>query len=321
MVGTAAERILSPPEQGWTLRGAGIVTEPGAKTPSQTGCRFEATGERGHAGTGVSQPTTPVRGTSCERRTYAEDRELDPRKTHPTAAVGWTAAGGILPSMAVEADSVYFAAKDYAHPVRRLGALIIDLAFLIALLNAIYIPIAYAIVPASIRNQHRTPERQQEIDKLVKPIQMPVPMAWLALCIIYHIPFRRTRGGTLGYRLMGIRLVDRKGQTPPMRPLIKRFLIAIPSTMFIGLSYFSLFTSPKRQTMHDKWSGTWAIRKRAEPAGPAITAYNTSFLGTIPTTYIDVEPLPGVATSQAGPETAESPPAPADEPVMESANR
>jgi uncharacterized RDD family membrane protein YckC len=211
--------------------------------------------------------------------------------------------------MAAKPDAVYFAPKDYAHPVRRLGALLIDLIFLVALLNAILLPIAYMVVPANIRSQRRTPEIQQEIDKYVRPIQKPVTLAWLVLCVAYHIPLRRTRGGTLGYRLMGIRLVDQSGRPPAMRQLARRFLIAIPLTLFIGLSYFSCFSAPRRQTLHDMWSGTWAVRKRAQPAGPAVTAYFTKFLGTIPTMYIDVEPLPADAPSEPGSTSAECSPA------------
>ncbi|HVP13361.1 MAG TPA: RDD family protein [Phycisphaerae bacterium] len=223
--------------------------------------------------------------------------------------------------MAVEPNSVYFAPADYAHPARRLGALVIDLAFLVAVLIAVYLQLAYVVVPQSIRSQRWSPEVQREIDRHVKPIMKPLTWAWFAFCAAYHIGLRRTRGGTLGYRLMGIRLVDEAGQAPAVRRLFRRFLLAIPSTLFLGASYFSCFTSPRRQTAHDKWSGTWAVRKRALPAGPALISYHTKFFGTFPTTYIDVEPLPAGEQSALDPKPAGQPQSSADEPLTETVHR
>jgi uncharacterized RDD family membrane protein YckC len=238
----------------------------------------------------------------------------------PSRTIGLATASGILPSMAAEPDGVYFAAKDYAHPLRRLAALVIDLAFLFAMLNVIFIPLAYVMVPETLRSQRRTAETQREMQSYVKPIKVPVTLAWLALCVAYEIPLRRTRGGTVGYRLTGIRLVDQSGQAPQMRPLIRRLLFAIPCTLFLGVSYFSCFTSPRRQTAHDKWSGTWAVRKAAQPAGPALTSYHTTFLGTIPMTYVDLEPQPGESPSASNESSVAVASAAADEAVARAAH-
>lgn len=194
-------------------------------------------------------------------------------------------------------DAVYFVAGDYAHPRRRIGACLIDFVVLVLLVSAIAALAQYIVVPADVLKQPRTTEAQKQevqkqINKHMKPVQVPVALiSFVVLPMTYHIGLRRLRGGTIGYRLTGVRVVDKKGNMPSWRVLLRRFLIALPSVLPLGAGYFRSFGDPKRQAVHDQWSGTWVIRKRATPAGPAITAYQTKLFGTFPMTYIDVEPF------------------------------
>lgn len=194
--------------------------------------------------------------------------------------------------MTVEADAVHFALEDYAKPLRRVGACAVDLIVLILLLAMIGTIAEFLLVPSDVYlHRPRTPEVQRQISKAIKPAQVPSVLIWLACCTAYHVPLRRTRGGTLGYRLMGIRLVDASGRTPSMRTLAKRFLIAIPFTMLLGATYLACRDRPRRQAIQDQWSATWAVRRRANPAGPARRSYQTKLLGTLMMAYVDLEPV------------------------------
>jgi len=188
-------------------------------------------------------------------------------------------------------DSVCFDLRDYAHPLKRLIACAVDFLLLAAVLASTASLTEFLLVPREVWSQARTAEVQQQINRHIKPAQVPLTLSWLASCFAYHVLLRRTRGGTIGHRLMRTRLVDKTGQPPSLRLLLRRFLIAVPATLLFGLSYLDCFRNPRRQTTHDKWSGTWVVRCRAQPAGPAITSYHPKLLGTFLLTHIDLEPV------------------------------
>ncbi len=204
-----------------------------------------------------------------------------------TGLIGYTAL------MTTQPNTVYFAAHDYAPVTRRFGAFLTDLVVLCVLAFVLVIPIGYLMLPNRVRSMPDSPQRQVLLSKYTK---RAFAIGGLAGGIAYHIVLRRLRGGTLGYRLLGIRLVNETGRPPSWRVLGKRFvlaaLLATPCLFFLPLvaSYLYALKHPKRQTGHDFWSGTWLVRKNARPAGPALTAYNSKLLGTLLLNYIDVEP-------------------------------
>jgi uncharacterized RDD family membrane protein YckC len=130
----------------------------------------------------------------------------------------------------------------------------------------------------------------------------------LAVPLLYHTALRRLRGGTLGYRLMGVRLVNQRGETPSWRTVGLRFLLGVVGVIPLAATYWRCLKDARRQTFHDQWAGTWVVKKRAQPAGPAVTAYQTKLFGVLALTYIDVEPY------TAAPADAEMP-GPAAEPT------
>lgn len=188
-------------------------------------------------------------------------------------------------------DGVYFSLRDYANPLKRVIACATDFVLLVALFAGMGAVVGILLVPAEVRSQTRTVETQRQINRHMKPAQVPLALGWLALCVAYHVPLRRTRGGTIGHRLMRTRVVDKQGQPPAVRALFRRFFIAVPATMFFGISYFDCLRNPRRQTTHDQWSGTWVVRAGAKPVGPAITSYHPKLLGTFMMTYIGLEPV------------------------------
>lgn len=138
----------------------------------------------------------------------------------------------------------------------------------------------------------------QHMAEHVYTVNVPLTAAWILVVVAYHTLAKQKYGRTLGHFVCGLRVVAADGGAPPLRAMFKRFLIALPACGLFGLSYFVCRRDPKRQATHDQWAGTWVVRRRAEPAGPAAVTYQTRFFGTLALTYIDVEPAaPPVAAA------------------------
>ncbi len=199
--------------------------------------------------------------------------------------------------MAADADVVWFRSEDYASIARRIGAFLLDHAFLFSLLIVVMLTVIFPL-PAELAERMRsTPvvERQAMTAEWLKsPESMHRLMwrlrGWLVFCVAYYTVFRRLRGGTVGYRIMGIRLIDKTGHPPSLGTLFKRFFVAAIATLPLGASYLKCRKSSKRQAFHDWWCGTWLVRKRAVPAGRGKVSYQPLLLGTFMLTFIDVEP-------------------------------
>lgn len=192
--------------------------------------------------------------------------------------------------MSETADAVIFARSDYASLRRRIAAALVDIGVVFAILIVLSTVAMWLVVPPEVWKAPKSPQRQRSISRHMRPINAQLLGGWMALCGLYHVGLRRTRGGTLGYRLARVRIVDARGETPPWRALGKRFLLGTPTVPFFGISYLLCRQNPKRQAFHDQWSGTWVVRRNASPAGPARRSYRTKLFGTYMLTYVDLEP-------------------------------
>ena len=139
--------------------------------------------------------------------------------------------------MSEKTAAVLFDPADYAGLPKRLASWIIDLAVMIAILIGLGVIVEMKYVPADVIKMPPGPQRQREITKYFKPYQVPVLAAWFGSFAIYHILLRRSRGGTLGYRIMQLRLVDAQGDPPSWPALVRRFLIAVPTAGLLGATY------------------------------------------------------------------------------------
>ncbi|MFH1419757.1 MAG: RDD family protein [Planctomycetota bacterium] len=193
--------------------------------------------------------------------------------------------------MAAEPEGVYYANEDYAGPLWRFIAWFVDVVALIVVLSAVAATAQLAVVPKDVLKMPQSEEKQLLVKKHMRPVQVPVLGGFLVAVAAYHVLLRRTRFGTPGYLVTGIRIVDETGEPPPLKRLGKRFLLAIPFTLPLGASYLKCRGNPKRQSVHDQICGTWVIRRRAQPAGPAQLAYLVKLVGLFPVHYIDVEPF------------------------------
>lgn len=216
--------------------------------------------------------------------------------------------------------AVVFDKSDYASCSRRVTSSVVDFIVLLLIFSGMQLWFAYRYVPEGVRSMPPSPARQKLIDQHIAPVSKQITLLSLGVVAIYIIPFRQLRGGSIGYRLMGIRLVDATGNPPSLKALAKRaaiigFLIfvgLIPAAftaamtkgtgptakslvmlggvaLFMFMAYRSCVSHARRQAVHDKWSGTWMIRKQARSTGRGDIKFHTVFLGTWPLRYIELE--------------------------------
>jgi len=201
---------------------------------------------------------------------------------------------------------VYFDVRDYASPVRRMISFIIDQLFILVVLYAMVAAASWP--PPDVRaRMDAAPDRaaRQQISKeyyaqpAVQKRQGSTLRFWFVLALAYHVAVRRTHGGTVGYRLAGIRLIDCHNEPPPWGALFRRFFYATALTIPFGLSYFLCLKHPKRQALHDKLCNTWVVRRGALPAGPGVVSDRMQLIGSRGIHYIDVEPMTSDVASEA----------------------
>lgn len=207
-------------------------------------------------------------------------------------------------------EAVYFHPDDYATAGRRIAAFILDHVLLFGLLLGICLVLmVWAMVEHPLPAELSDPTVDlAERNRISREWMRSEPVigkfvlgfyGWLFLGVLYYTVVRRLRGGTLGYRLAGIRLVDATGNPPSLGVLAKRFVLAVIATLPLGASYALCARTSRRQSFHDRWCGTWLVRKRAVPAGRAVVAFRSVIFRTTVLNYTDVEPADAESTAPA----------------------
>jgi uncharacterized RDD family membrane protein YckC len=87
--------------------------------------------------------------------------------------------------------------------------------------------------------------------------------------MLYMLGFRMTTGGTIGYRIVGIRYAYALGGKPPFYLILYRALIAVFLLWFFALDHIWIAFDEHRQAWHDKVSGFYVVKRRAQPIGTA----------------------------------------------------
>jgi len=95
-------------------------------------------------------------------------------------------------------------------------------------------------------------------------------LSWWA----YLGALKTTRFGTLGYRIMGFRLVGLDGEPASILRTTARFLLL----HWGGLDTFWIFDDENRQTFRDKFAGTYVVRRAARPTGRGRVSYDVYFM-------------------------------------------
>ena len=145
----------------------------------------------------------------------------------------------------------------YANFWLRAAARLIDTVLMVAIAYGIYVSFIDLILRDNPTNG------QLIVDRLKDAVPALALMIW----VLVYSPLMEATGGTLGKRIVGIRLVDDKThETPDFRYCMARtwvylvlFVLAIVPSI---VSCLAVWVTPKRQTWHDKLTGMVVIKRK-----------------------------------------------------------
>lgn len=123
-------------------------------------------------------------------------------------------------------------------------------------------------------------------------------MAWFGLALVYMVVLKRSRVRTLGYRIVGAKIVNLRGKPPSILRMLFRALL-----MQIGPAnpLFDVLWSGHRddRTMRDLLSGTYVVDIDAQPARHGRIVYSHMFVFSYSLMYREVQDsTQGYSTSQ-----------------------
>lgn len=183
----------------------------------------------------------------------------------------------------------YYPPHAYASGQRRVIALLIDLFITGALFWGPFMTVAWFKTPLEVKQMENGPAKQRLMRESVG--DMFTPLLWLGvgLMAVYQVLIRKSRIGTLGYVLTGMKLVGPDGQSPDWRSYGKRVLVCLLEVFSLGLVYIMCFKHKKHQAFHDQLAATWLLLRNAKPDGPGRLVFKTRLLGVYPIMLVDVE--------------------------------
>jgi len=181
-------------------------------------------------------------------------------------------------------DGVYFSHEDYASFWLRL---------LIDTIDALVVGAACSVVALALWTTF--PFNRLTFNFAV------AAFALLAFC--YLVVLKRSKIGTAGYRIGGVRIIGPDGQTASLSALVFRLLFAPlgPLNWFLDLVWLS--GDKHRQALRDKLAHTYVVKIKAEPVGTGkivfryyeICGYNFLFQEIEVRTATKADALPGIA--------------------------
>lgn len=150
-------------------------------------------------------------------------------------------------------EGVYFAADDYAGLLRRVLAAAIDVAILFAAGAALWV-----LLLALFWGRH-----SEHVLSGVLLVSLCV-FAWLYLTVLKRSSLR-----TVGYRILGLKIVSTKGGRPSLLAMTVRMLMWTYGPFNLLLDLCWLGADSEQQTLHDCYAGTYVVRSHAIPLGSA----------------------------------------------------
>jgi uncharacterized RDD family membrane protein YckC len=91
------------------------------------------------------------------------------------------------------------------------------------------------------------------------------PHNWIYRCYLFtlislfYIGFWAYGGQTLGMRAWRIRVCSRGGHSLSLKQAIVRYIVAIPSILFVGIGFWWSLLVSKGDTCYDRWSHSRVI--------------------------------------------------------------
>jgi len=156
-------------------------------------------------------------------------------------------------------QAVRFAERDYAGLFRRIIIAGVDLAAVLVIWGAALGAVWYVWFLARPQSEHP-----------------PASTLWLLplTAYLYLTVVKRSRLGSLGLLVTGTRIVDVEGQRPSLLRMTARLFWLLPLPLGLLLDLGWLLEEPAKQTLRDKWAGTFVVRRRAKPIGRARVTYH-----------------------------------------------
>lgn len=97
--------------------------------------------------------------------------------------------------------------------------------------------------------------------------------SWGAALFCYFVLLKRSKVGTVGYRVGGVRIVGQDGRRASVSSLTLRLLFGVLGPLNWLMDLVWLSGDPHRQALRDKLAGTYVVSKEATPAGTGKIVY------------------------------------------------
>lgn len=142
---------------------------------------------------------------------------------------------------------VYYNVDDYPGLMRRICIQLIDAVILVIICAVIAFPFAVAF-------------------PMAEPVGLIVASCALAVWI-YLAPMRRSKIRTVGYRLMGVKIVSVRGERPSLTIMTIRAGLWLLGPINFLFDLLWLGADTEQQSIRDCLVGTYVVRHDAEPIG------------------------------------------------------
>ncbi len=148
-------------------------------------------------------------------------------------------------------EGVYYAIEDYAGFFRRITVLLID--------NILLLGFGYLLWGAFVAMFWEP----GTMFGLVKEYCC----TWFFCIWLYLTVIKRSKLGTVAYLILGLKIVNTKGQRPSILRMTFRMLLWLFGPINLIIDLLWLGADAERQTLRACYAGTYVLRKRAEPIG------------------------------------------------------
>jgi uncharacterized RDD family membrane protein YckC len=145
-------------------------------------------------------------------------------------------------------EGVYFAHESYAGFWQRLVVDVIDLTVIMAI----------SVICTMVIT---------ELFMLSENLITFLFIFWAVIWFIYFVLLKRSKFGTLGYKLCNVRVVNLSGECPGIIALTLRLMFAAIGPLNFPLDLIWLSGDDNRQALRDKFARTYVIKKHAKPEG------------------------------------------------------
>ena len=160
-----------------------------------------------------------------------------------------------------ESLGVIFNKKDYAGLVRRVVIAVVDL-FVIFVISAAILYISDFFIYDE--------DFYQKFNFILI----------LLFSIWYLALLKRSKLRTIGYILTNVKIVDLKGEKPSIFKMVLRVLLLLLGPFELIIDIIWLTQEATKQTLRDKYVGTYVVNQKATPIGKAmLQTVNLGFMG------------------------------------------